>query len=347
MAATLIAPDEVRLGEVDRRGPDYVRWVQQSLNRLTGSRIKVDGVLGAQTRAAVQAFQRRRGLVADGVVGPSTESALVAAGAGPPSRPAAAGPPALVKRDDRPPALTLYLGIKLGGEGRARPLTGVFIPPGYRLPRTATDGPAVDLILWLRGFHREEPSEAIDRYWDAGRRSDRAFREGVNQSGKNVLLVAPTLGPRSEAGSLVRRGGLDAYLDRVLSGLSAHGPAPFAGRRPVLGNLILACHSGGGLPMRQLATGGDRAAAAVRECWGFDCLYNRGDAEIWGDWARRRPRARLYIRHLSGTATQSTALRQQGLPNVSVARSPARNHDFVPIAHWAERIRAAPFLEPR
>ena len=27
--------------------------------------------------------------------------------------------------------------------------------------------------------------------------------------------------------------------------------------------------------MRLLATGSDRSAANIRECWGFDCLYNR------------------------------------------------------------------------
>ena len=83
----------------DRRSPDYIRWVQRSLNRLIGSRLAVDGVIGRQTRDAVRAFQGRRGLPADGVVGPATERALIAAGAGQPpgggsgpaSRPATAG----------------------------------------------------------------------------------------------------------------------------------------------------------------------------------------------------------------------------------------------------------------
>jgi peptidoglycan hydrolase-like protein with peptidoglycan-binding domain len=45
--------------------------VQYWLNE-NGSRLQLDGVFGAATRAAVQTFQRAEGLVADGVVGPVT-----------------------------------------------------------------------------------------------------------------------------------------------------------------------------------------------------------------------------------------------------------------------------------
>ena len=48
-----------------------VRLLQQALGG-----IKVDGVFGPETEAAVRAFQARSGLQADGVVGPMTASAL-------------------------------------------------------------------------------------------------------------------------------------------------------------------------------------------------------------------------------------------------------------------------------
>ena len=82
------------LGEVSRNSPDYVRWVQQSLNQILGLRLAVDGVLGPATRSTIRRFQQRQGLTADGVVGPRTETALRAAlapGGGPPSPPAAGG----------------------------------------------------------------------------------------------------------------------------------------------------------------------------------------------------------------------------------------------------------------
>ena len=48
-----------------------VRLVQQKLNSL-GERLTADGRFGAATAAAVQRFQRRNGLTADGAVGEGT-----------------------------------------------------------------------------------------------------------------------------------------------------------------------------------------------------------------------------------------------------------------------------------
>ena len=48
-----------------------VRLVQQKLNSL-GERLTADGRFGAATAAAVQRFQRRNGLTADGAVGEET-----------------------------------------------------------------------------------------------------------------------------------------------------------------------------------------------------------------------------------------------------------------------------------
>jgi peptidoglycan hydrolase-like protein with peptidoglycan-binding domain len=82
----------VRLGETDRRGPVYIKWMQEALNRVAGAGLKVDGRLGSRTRGAVKAFQRGRGLPADGVVGSRTEAALVAAGAPRPPVTTTSGP---------------------------------------------------------------------------------------------------------------------------------------------------------------------------------------------------------------------------------------------------------------
>ena len=52
--------------------PEFVRWVQRSLNQLRNSGLVVDGNMGPGTRAAIRAFQQAQGLTADGVVGPLT-----------------------------------------------------------------------------------------------------------------------------------------------------------------------------------------------------------------------------------------------------------------------------------
>jgi len=68
--------------QANRGSPDYIRWVQRSLNSLLGLNLKVDGIMGPQTRSAIRSFQQKQGLVADGVVGANTEAALIKATSG-------------------------------------------------------------------------------------------------------------------------------------------------------------------------------------------------------------------------------------------------------------------------
>lgn len=76
---------EYPVGEVGGNGRDYIRWVQQSLNKALGLNLATDGIMGPQTRSAIRSFQQRYGLATDGIVGPATERALVTAGAGKPT----------------------------------------------------------------------------------------------------------------------------------------------------------------------------------------------------------------------------------------------------------------------
>lgn len=61
------------------RGP-AVRDLQRRLNRVRDTDLPVDGIFSEDTARAVQAFQRDRGLAADGTVGPETWRSLVEAG---------------------------------------------------------------------------------------------------------------------------------------------------------------------------------------------------------------------------------------------------------------------------
>jgi len=52
-----------------------VKWIQYQLN-LFGYGLKVDGIFGRLTDAAVKDFQENHHLVDDGIVGPKTRAAL-------------------------------------------------------------------------------------------------------------------------------------------------------------------------------------------------------------------------------------------------------------------------------
>ena len=62
------------------RSADYIRSVQDTLNRVLGLRLAIDGTIGPQTRSAIRTFQQQHGLVVDGTVGPRTGAALNAVG---------------------------------------------------------------------------------------------------------------------------------------------------------------------------------------------------------------------------------------------------------------------------
>ena len=72
--------------QVEASTPVDVRWVQNSLNRILGLRLPIDGVEGPATRSGTRAFQKKPGLKANGVAGPATTAAMIAAGAPSPPR---------------------------------------------------------------------------------------------------------------------------------------------------------------------------------------------------------------------------------------------------------------------
>lgn len=274
----------------------------------------------------------------------------------------ASGIPPLVKikEPNPPPGLTLYVRIPLGGEGTAEPVTGIFLPEKHELKTK------IDIILYLHG-HKEpckgKPNWVIDSYW---RSAFFPLREGINETQRNIILVVPTLGTKSESGDLAKPGGLDRYLEKVAAALIEYGPYKTAAFRPEIGNIILACHSGGGKPMLEIATYANRYSANIRECWGFDCLYSGCiDKETkkrikcantaiklytqpkkWIKWVelQKDKGKRLFIYYQSSTSQESEYLKNWAKAKklldkvVFVEQSKAPNHCRVPITHWRKRI---------
>jgi hypothetical protein len=288
-----------------------------------------------------------------------------------------------VQSDTTPPRLSLYLPIPLGVPGVERQLTGVFVPADYKVGKT------IDLIVFLRGYDIKRPKTAtsVGEYWNSPKHpilKSFLFREEINKSGKNVILAVPTLGPFAEVGKLKEAGGIQDFLDRVLDGLWRSGPHAGLANRPTIRHLILAAHSGGGVPLRRLAQvlgDDDVFKEKLKECWGFDSIYGvkDRDAEFWSDWARGHAGTKVamfYIftekdvgknpklpvspsnplDHRAPTGTTFPAMelqrlaKAQMLSNVTVVReskASTLNHNEVPRTHLAELLKAAAYLDDR
>jgi hypothetical protein len=279
--------------------------------------------------------------------------------------------PALLAEETSPPDKTFYVNIDLGiprawtqtirkkdgtkvkvpRSTKVPTMTGIFVPKGYRFTGT------INMILYLHGHHPGYKNSAypdtlsIRQLWDARRYPTGSFREDLTRSGENLILVAPTLGPVSQAGWLTgRASGLDDYLDLVMAAIGAYAPFRTPKSTPKLGNLVLAAHSGGGARMQTLATSKGKYSNRICECWAFDAMY--GGSEAWYDWAARRKKSTLYNHYLAGQSTESesSALRKladgkiRGKPrlgNVFSLPSDAVDHYAVPMRHWVQRIQRA------
>jgi peptidoglycan hydrolase-like protein with peptidoglycan-binding domain len=81
-ATTGADASEAAFAEVEvRNSPEYIRWIQTSLNQIDSAALGVDGIQGPLTSAAIRNFQTRHALDIDGIVGPETEAELIAEGA--------------------------------------------------------------------------------------------------------------------------------------------------------------------------------------------------------------------------------------------------------------------------
>lgn len=255
---------------------------------------------------------------------------------------------------------TIYLQIGLG-MGKNLASTGIYVPNSFK------PDSGVTVILYLHGHKGMYPGNAtsIKGYWDGVRFPFFALREEVSASGQNVIFVAPPLGTKSEAGSLIKRGGFDAFMQQVLAGFNEHYLMPRHGRRiSEVRSIILAAHSGGGSPMLRIATGQDQYAMKIKECWGFDSMYGLV-APNWITWAKSHPQKSLYAyygpakgqidptgkkRYLPRDNAEAIAceVRRQRLTNVCVQPSAAKSagkvsaHFWVPQVHLKERLLNSP-----
>ncbi|MFF9039054.1 caspase family protein [Streptomyces sp. NPDC014892] len=150
---------------------DDVAALQQSLQRLRYYGGVVDGRFTALTRSAVVAFQRARGLVADGAAGPATLAAL---GLGEPASPVPQFPPPQDGAQQPPPPGTRALSLHIGLDGVDKAAYGGW---SGRLSGGEQDAHTMTRIARAEGFttHRlltgdATASHVLDAIADAARR---------------------------------------------------------------------------------------------------------------------------------------------------------------------------------
>src|SRR5262249_10815003 len=148
----------------------------------------------------------------------------------------------------------------------------------------------IDIVLFFHGD--KQKWSTIWDYWKPGSVHDIALRQAINDAGKSVVLIAPTMGRKPGAsgkmtGSLDEPGGADDLLDDVRDFLQAK--VPQYKKRPAVGRICLAAHSGGGETMLRQTMLMKKYAPNIRACWGFDCTYGfthtSPNADNWITWA--------------------------------------------------------------
>jgi hypothetical protein len=239
-----------------------------------------------------------------------------------------------------PPGLTLFVKIDLGIADLA-PETAIYIPDGF------SKVPNIDIVLYLHGIQQPGVT-SISEYLtkDYGQ-----LRQRLNASGRNVILVAPTLGSKSEPGNLTARGGLDLFLGRALAAIRAHAGDGWPDVL-TLRSLIIACHSAGGVDERVLAGGTGKALTSLVNSWGYESLYHDVDIPFWREWARDHESSRLllfYRPHNSPDNAQMVdrckKLGALGLANLIATASSASSHMLVPVTHFQGCLEQAAFLD--
>jgi hypothetical protein len=151
--------------------------------------------------------------------------------------------------------------------------------------------PPLNVILWMHGFYVKDYSTNLFGKDETGHTNK--LRESVDNSGEDVILIAPWCGYKYAGGGSLGLGDLASgqsnvqkYLDKIL-GLIAQQPGvgTAALDSKSVDRFVLACHSGGGTLMRQI-TGvlGPDLGKKLKECWGFDCMYESGhEYACWAD----------------------------------------------------------------
>jgi hypothetical protein len=171
--------------------------------------------------------------------------------------------------------------------------TGVFLPAGFSYARE------IDVVLFFHG-NMQGLWETINQYWHGNVQNIR-LRENVLDSGKNAVLIAPTMGAvpghggvrNDDIGIFAQPGGGMCFLDHVAKWLAKYEPR-YADRKiiPEVRKVVLAAHSGGGNAIHAQMESMKSRLCAI---WGFDIVL--GGWKDWIDFALLNPGIGISLFH--------------------------------------------------
>jgi murein DD-endopeptidase MepM/ murein hydrolase activator NlpD len=199
-------------------------------------------------------------------------------------------------------------------KGSVQKTTAIFAPSHFNSEKPA------DVILYLHGHvtgypgitHKHPYSPGIKEYLNYKPKPWFNLREVIEDTGKNIILIAPSLGPRSQYGNLVNK--FDDYVAKVMLAINEY----LIRQRGLNGQLklnrfIIAAHSGGGMPMLGIASSNSKYAKMVSEYWGFDSWYNWGGAgkTSWEAVAKKNPEVKIFGYYYHSNSIPYRPLRKQ------------------------------------
>lgn len=263
-----------------------------------------------------------------------------------------------------PPGKTLYVDAPVHPKP-VKSKVGVFLPEKFR------PSASVDLLVFLHGHLGpcKSPTPTIAEFWNTGLAKAGAakgigpmgLREELNLSGKNVILVVPSLGDFSTAGALTAPGGFDALIAGALQVI--RDEAHLTITPSLVRHIVLAGHSGGGSPMRDIVALKDHAVRRIRRVWGFDTLNSDRDPKAWLEWAKAEPdpaRRRVFQYYADTWADKKKTVKvstwrraeelakladAEGLKNVHAKKAAGRNHCELPLLFLKDRLQASTFFD--
>lgn len=182
--------------------------------------------------------------------------------------------------------------------------TAVYLPPGHDFLTRK-----LHVVLWIHGYYVRSARDLLE---PSDEDKDMFLRQNVISTRKDVVLIAPWLGYKYVGGGSLGLGelgkgtGCQSYLDEVLKSLGrfrkdyssknvlntatatnddgkkVQGKAEEKDDAsvPTIESLVVAGHSAGGAMMRDAVAALGNHRASLKECWGFDCLYD----DLWPGW---------------------------------------------------------------